>query len=82
MDTSPLLHYSVTNEVTFLSNDLAERYFLFTSNGSYFLFTGNGSYFLFTGNGSYFLFTSNGSYFLGPLLSYFLLCYSVILLVL
>ena len=38
--TGPLLCYSVTNEVTFLSNDVTDHYFLFVgnrpSNGSYF----------------------------------------------
>ena len=42
---TPLLRYSVTNDVTFLSNDVTDRYFLFTGNGP-----SNGP-----SNGSYFL---------------------------
>ena len=30
--TGPLLRYSVTNEVTFLSNDVTDRYFLLNGN--------------------------------------------------
>ena len=51
--TGPLLRYCVTNEVTCLSNDVTDRYFLFTGNGP-----SNGP-----SNGP-----NNGSYSFGPLL--------------
>ena len=54
---TPSLRYSVTTEVTFFSNDVTDRYFLFTGNGP-----------------------SNGSDFLAPLLRYFLLRCSIILI--